>query len=244
MTILRSSLLAAYDNLVFGISTRLGGVSPPPFGMNLSYHVGDESESVNRNAELFFGALGIPLDLRAVPKQVHSNIVKRIDSVGIREECDGLVTDSRNVFLCVSIADCVPIFLYDPEKNAVAAIHAGWRGTTNRICTNAVRSMKEEFGSQTEDLLAYIGPAAGSCCYVVGEDVAKQFDGTFVRRGKEVTYVDLKAANIQQLVDEGVSRARVELSGYCTICHPELLHSYRRDKRNSGRMMGAIGLRG
>ena len=243
MTILRSFLLATHENLVFGISTRLGGVSSPHFGMNLSHHVGDERTSVDRNSELFFGALGIPLALRAVPKQVHSSTVKRIDSAGILEACDGLVSNSLDVYLCVSVADCVPIFLYDPRTKTVAAIHAGWRGTANRICTNAVRRMKEELGSQPEDLLAYIGPAASSCCYVVGDDVAKQFEPTFVRREKEVAYVDLKGANMKQLIDEGVSRACVEMSGYCTICHPELLHSYRRDKGNSGRMMGVIGLR-
>ncbi len=243
MTILRSSLLASHDNLVFGISTSLGGVSPPPYGMNLSYHVGDETLSVSRNSELFFGALGIPLDCRAVPKQVHSNVVKRVEFPGILEACDGLVTDAPHVYLCVSVADCVPILLYDPRKKAVAAIHAGWRGTVSRIGATAVQRMKEEFGSQPENLLAYIGPAASSCCYAVGDDVAKQFDAISVRREKEVIYVDLKGANMQQLVDEGVSRARVEVSGYCTICHPELLHSYRRDKGNSGRMMGVIGLR-
>ncbi len=244
MTILRSSRFAIHDNLVFGISTRLGGVSPPPFGMNLSYHVGDESVNVDRNAESFFGALRIPLDLRAVPKQVHSNVVKRVYSGGTLEACDGLVTDSPNVYLCVSVADCVPIFLHDPQKQAVAAIHAGWRGTVDRICATAVRKMKEEFGSRSEDLLAYIGPAASSCCYAVGDEVAKQFSATFVRRGEEVIYVDLKGANVQQLVDEGVPDARVEVSGYCSICHPKLLHSYRRDKGKSGRMVGVIGLRG
>jgi len=242
MTILRSSRLAANDILVFGISTRLGGVSPPPFGMNLSYHVGDESVNVDQNADLFFGALGIPLELRAVPKQVHSNVVKRVHSGGMLEACDGLVTDSLDVYLCISVADCVPVFLYDPQKRAVAAIHAGWRGTASRICTAAVRKMKEEFGSRSEDLFVYIGPAASSCCYAVGDEVARQFDATFVKREKEIIHVDLKGANVRQLFDEGIPGARIEVSEYCTICHPELLHSYRRDKGKSGRMVGVIGL--
>ena len=244
MIILHSPLLAEHDDVVSGISTRLGGVSPPPFGMNLSYHVGDTAENVSRNAELFFGAMGIPLDRRAVPKQIHSNVVKRVNAPSSVEACDALITNSTNLYLCVSVADCVPIFLYDPRQKAVAAIHAGWRGTASRISGNAVLRMKEEFQSNPDDLLAYIGPAASSCCYAVGDEVAQQFATNFVRREKGITTVDLKAANMQQLVDEGVLRECIDVSEYCTICRPELLHSYRRDKANSGRMMGVIGLRG
>ena len=243
MTILRSSRLSAYDDLVFGISTRLGGVSPPPLGMNLSFHVGDDPDNVRRNTELFFGALGIPLERRAIPKQEHTSIVKRVESGGSFPGCDALVTNVAHVFLSISIADCVPVFLFDSRLEAVAAVHAGWRGTVQQIASRAVRSMKEEFGSDPKNIEAYVGPSARSCCYAVGDEVARQFDGSFVRREEGKIFLDLKEANRRQLVDEGIPPDHIEASGYCTICHPELLHSYRRDGGKSGRMLGVIGLR-
>jgi hypothetical protein len=242
MTILQSSLLNPYENLLFGISTRLDGVSPQPFDLNLSFSVGDNPANVQRNRELFFGSLGIPLDRLAIPKQVHSGTVVRVESPGEYPACDALVTNILGVYLCVSVADCTPLLLYDPHKRVVAAVHAGWRGTVEHVAGNAVKKMKEQFGSLPENIIAYVGPAACSCCYNVGKDVASEFDATLVRKENDQIYIDLKTANVRQLVDAGVPKSQIEISGYCTICHPELFHSYRRDRESSGRMMSVIGM--
>jgi YfiH family protein len=228
--------------VVAAVSTRNGGISPAPLGMNLSFHVGDREENVRRNREIFFGWLGIRIDELAIPGQVHGTNVSRIGAPGAFPDCDALITDSPRVFLCVSVADCVPVLLFEPAVHAVAAVHAGWRGTVGRILEAAVRKMERTLGAQPGRLRAYLGPAASSCCYAVGEDVAARFDSRFVRRDGARPFVDLKQANAQQLLALGVSPDHIEISPFCTISDSTLFHSYRRDGLRSGRMTAVIGL--
>ncbi len=239
--IVTSRILSSVPRVRFGISTRRGGVSPEPYGMNLSFAVGDDERRVEENRKRFFGSLGIDQESVAIPGQVHGSRVVKVDSPGRYPECDGLVTDQPGVYCCVSVADCIPVFLLDSLRPAVGAVHAGWRGTVAGITKSAVELMRETFASQPENLLAYIGPGADGCCYEVGAEVAERFpQGTvIVREGKR--FVDLKKANREQLVRGGVPESNIEMSSSCTICD-SLYHSYRRDGKKSGRMMGVIGL--
>ncbi len=242
LSILRSEMLRECTNIIFGMSTRRGGVSPEPLGMNLSFNVGDDEANVLRNRELFFGQLGIKLDELAIPRQIHSATVHRVENAGMVNDCDALVTNVRRVFLCVSVADCVPVFLYDANANVVAGIHAGWRGTAARIVERAVAKMVDEFSAQPSDIKAFLGPSASSCCYSVGEDVASVFESQYTEQRDGKIFVDLKHSNFDQLVHCGVPRDQIEISPLCTISEQHLLHSYRRDKSASGRMMAVIGL--
>ncbi|MGB5873145.1 MAG: peptidoglycan editing factor PgeF [Bacteroidota bacterium] len=240
---MRPAIFHSRREIAAALSTRTGGVSPMPLGMNTSYSVGDEKENVEKNRELLVGGHGIGLAELASPQQVHSSTVRRVTEPGVYPECDALITDTPRVFLTVSHADCVPILLYSPAARAVAGIHAGWKGTASEIALVALRAMEEEFGSSPGDTLAFLGPAAGVCCYQVGEDVASRFDKRFVRGAKGTLYVDLKRSNLDQLCGAGVSVQKIEVSPYCTICRPDLFHSYRRDRDKSGRMMAVIGLK-
>ena len=224
------------------MSTRLGGVSPTPLGMNLSFSVGDNEENVQRNRELFFGALEVRLDELATQRQIHSGNVKIVRQPGNYPDCDAMITNQHRVFLCVSVADCVPIFLFDEKKMVVAGIHAGWRGTKAGIVSNTINLMKKEFGSDPENIVAFIGPSASVCCYEVGEEVASQFETGFVMRRDGKIFLDLKSANTSQLVQSAVPASSIEISPLCTITEKDTLHSYRRDGDRSGRMMGVIGL--
>jgi YfiH family protein len=228
--------------VVAALSTRQGGVSSPPLGMNLSFHVGDDANAVRRNREMFFGAVGIGLEELAIPRQVHSARVVSITRPGIDAECDGFVTGAARVFLCVSFADCVPMLLHDPVRSVVAAVHAGWRGTVAGIAREALRVMQEEHRCEPATIRVYIGPAAATCCYRVGSEVASRFPPQFVREAEGSTYVDLKSANRHQLIDSGVSPAFIETSPLCTITEAHLLHSHRRDGTSAGRMMAVIGI--
>ncbi|MER3525076.1 MAG: peptidoglycan editing factor PgeF [Ignavibacteria bacterium] len=243
LPILSAECFRTRDSVVFGMSTRRGGVSAAPYGMNCSFHVGDEEANVRANRHQFFASLNIAQHELAIPRQVHSATVCRADSPGAYEACDALITCGRKVFLAVSVADCVPIFLFDEKQHAVAAIHAGWRGTAGRIVERTVECMVTEFSSDPSDLLAFIGPAAGVCCYNVGEDVADMFAPSFVRRAEDKMFVDLKAANAAQLRRNGVNDTKIEIHPACTICDAEHFHSYRRDRERSGRMIGVIGMR-
>jgi len=227
--------------IVAAFSTRNGGVSPPPLGMNLSFRVGDDPSNVRKNRELFFGALGIPPDLIAAPGQVHGTTVRRVDEPGEYPETDALVSSATGLFLCVSVADCVPVLLFDTQGGAVGAVHAGWRGTASAIVAEAVRAMRAEFGTPPSRIVASIGPCASACCYTVGADVASRFPQECVRNDGGGLFVDLKSANRTQLIEAGVPPGSIELSPYCTISDSSIFHSYRRDGTKSGRMMGVIG---
>jgi hypothetical protein len=240
--VLRPAVFNAFTDVLAAVSTRNGGVSPDPMGMNTSFHVGDAEENVTRNRDLFCSSLGIAQHELAVPGQVHSAVVHRVDRPGKVPECDALVTSTPRVFLSVSVADCVPILLCDPSVRAVAAVHAGWRGTVAGILGRAIRRMCAEFAASPQTMIAYLGPSASSCCYFVGEDVVSQFDRRFVMRGNQGTVVDLKGANVQQLLDSGVPASQIEVSPSCTISESGLFHSFRRDRDRSGRMMAVIGI--
>jgi len=243
MNIISSKLLQSTGLIVCGISTRYGGVSPEPFSMNMSFNVGDVEENVRRNRGLFTQALGMRIDQLAIPMQVHSGVVKRANTPGYYPECDGLVTDMPQVHLCVSIADCVPVFIVETRCRVVAAIHAGWRGTSARIVGCAVEFLIREYKCSPEAIVAYIGPCAAACCYSVGQDVAEQFSGELTRKERGKIFVDLKAANVAQLVAAGVLPEKIEVSPHCTIGEPDMFHSFRRDRERSGRMMAVIGLK-
>lgn len=210
--------------------------------MNLSFNVGDSHENVVENRARFFRSLGIEESRVAFPRQCHSDRVVRVRSAGSYDSCDALITNDPQLFLAVTVADCVPIFFYDPIVKAVASIHAGWRGALLKIVPAAVEAMRFEFNSKASDLIAFVGPSARVCCYEVGPEVAEKFDARFTVRQKGKLFLHLKAVIHDQLRAHGVMGENIEMSDFCTICNPDLFHSYRRDKERSGRMMGVIGL--
>lgn len=226
-------------------STRLGGVSLPPYdSMNLGMSVNDLKENVIKNRELFFGESGIGLHQLVISKQVHDNKVYVANVPIITEGYDALITNKPNVFLAISIADCTPILIYDTRNKAVAAIHAGWKGTVAKIVTNTLQKMQETYGTKGYDCKAYIGACIGYTNFEVGEEVAQHFDAAFKKfdEQKQKWFVDLKSTNKKQLLDFGVIDENIEVSDYCTVKDENLFFSHRRDKGLSGRMMVAIGL--
>lgn len=239
--VINSEIFKPFDEIIFGFSTRIGGVSPEPYGMNLSFSVGDDKLNVIKNRELFFGTLKIGLDELAIPKQVQGANIKRVYVQGGYDDCDGLITNSYGVFLAITTADCLPVFLFDPVAKCVGAVHAGWRGLTLDIIPNAIKMMQVELGSLPENILVFIAPAAGVCCYEIQSDVASKFLEKYIVRKKNI-YLDMKLCANDQLIKSGIRNSNIEISNYCTICNPELFHSYRRDNKKSGRMMGVIGL--
>lgn len=166
-------------------------------------------------------------------KQIHSDIAwEARECSGCIGEGDALITAEPGLLLTIRTADCIPVLIADPVRRAVAAIHAGWRGTVSGIAGKTVKKMTESFSSDPGDLIAAIGPGIGKCCFEVGPEVAAQFaiDGM---------YVDLADANRRDLISEGVSR--IAVGAPCTCCQAGLFHSFRRDKAH-GRMVSAIGI--
>jgi hypothetical protein len=241
--IIQSKLFSNYQYLKFGISTRIGGISPEPFGLNLSFNVGDDPTRVNENRRRFFSALAIPIERLATPNQVHSAKVCLVSKPGAYESCDALITITSEIFLVVTVADCLPIFLFDPTAKSIGAVHVGWRGSKLRILERTIKAMETEFGTKRKNIITTIGPSARACCYEVGKDVANEFNDKLLRKSENKKYyLDLILFNRDILVDSGIQGNHIEISQNCTICSRSLFHSYRRDGKASGRMMGVIGI--
>jgi polyphenol oxidase len=260
--------------LVQGFSTRLGGVSTLDGQkvLNLSFMEWDSKENVVENRRLLQSAVGAK-DLTLVAmKQIHSALIRPFPSPPAQAcKGDGSATNARGVLLAIQTADCVPILLVDPKKRAVAAVHAGWRGTLARITQKAVGRMQFEFGSNPSDLLAAIGPSIGPCCYEVGADFVTKFTAQFAdaadyfdeaRSGEEPNpllwmnmmppghqpppknvHLDLRKANLSQLLAAGLRVQNIYTSNLCTSCRTDLLFSYRKEGARSGRLLAVVGIR-
>ncbi len=178
-------------------------------------------------------------------RQIHSDKVLAAKQPGCLGEGDALITDRPGLTLTIRTADCLPVLIADPEKQAVAAIHAGWRGALQEVVPKTVEVMRERFGSRSEDLVIAVGPGIGPCCFEVGPEVALQFSGLFPERHdlSTRTRIDLVETICRQLGRNGVKMRQVATSGLCSACRPDLFHSYRRDREAAGRMVTAICVR-
>ena|SRR6218665_1264341 len=226
-------------------STRLGGVSPRPFdSLNLGLSVGDDPQNVQKNRELFFGGLNIDLAQLSKSHQVHGDNVLVVDKPGNYEGYDAQVTNKKNVFLVASIADCTPVLIHDEKNGAVAAIHAGWRGTAAQIAGKTLERMFRQYGTQGRDCKAFIGACISYANFEVGEEVAAHFDASLKRfdADKQKWFVDLKGANAAQLKAFGIPAEHIEITGRCTVNDNDLFFSHRKEQGKTGRMMAVIGL--
>ena len=173
-----------------GFSTRRGGLSRAycaedvPGELNLGFTADDNRDSVIRNRQLLAEAItGDESTPIVTLRQFHSNLVAvvgKADSSRARPlKADGLMTAEPGILLAIQTADCIPVLVADRKRRAVAAFHAGWRGTAKRIVETGIGRMRFEFGSRPEDLIAAIGPGVGACCYAVGEEVLSSFESQF-----------------------------------------------------------------
>lgn len=238
------------DGVVHAISTRLGGVSEPPYDtLNLSLSVPDEPERVLENRRRFVGALGGDPSRLVSSRQVHGDDVLAVTDDFEPEaplvRADVQVTDRPGWLLSLRFADCVPLLMVHPERRAIAAVHAGWRGTLKGAAATAVRALQERFGAEPAGLWVGIGPAIGPCCYEVGEEVAEQFADRgrgIVRNGSARPHLDLWALNHQAVAAMGVPAEQIEVAELCTRCKAELFFSHRAQGYPAGRFSAALGL--
>lgn len=180
-----------------------------------------------------------PPDSISTLRQVHSDTVVLADGrKGCLGEGDALLSNTPGVTVAVKTADCLPILLVDGANRAVAAVHAGWRGTVRQIARRSVDAMRQAFATRPADLLAVMGPGIGACCYEVGPEVAAEFGLSGRAR------VNLPEVNRLQLIAEGIPAAQIYASKLCTQCRPEDFWSYRREKEGAGRMFSFAGVRG
>ncbi len=237
-------IFAPFKNrLFFTITNRYGGVSPRPYeSLNLALHVGDEPKNVLENRTLLSQKHNFTLQNLIYMDQTHSSNIAIIKDSSINkiENCDALITDVKNIPLMVMVADCIPILVYDKKRDAIAVIHAGRDGTFNEIAKKTIIKMKDEFGSEADDILVHLGVSIHSCCYEVGKDIARLVDDKFKEKRDKSWYLDLQSMNVEQLKSVGVTN--VEVSNSCSCCNKEYF-SYRRDGV-TGRFAGVLKLHG
>jgi YfiH family protein len=274
LQILQVPALTNIPWLLHGFSTKLDGLSNLDGEkiLNLGFTEWDSRENVLENRRRFqfsLGAADLPL---VTLKQFHSDVVHVFGTVPT-DPCrgDASTTNRPGLLLGIQTADCVPILLVDPRKRAIAAVHAGWRGTLQRIVVKAIGKMQMEFATKPADLLAALGPAIGGCCYEVGTEVSSAYLAQFpnaaewfdeLRTGDEPNplqwltmmppghqpppknvHLDLRKANRAQLLAAGLSARNIFVSDLCTACRPDLLFSYRKQGPQSGRLLSVIGIR-
>ena len=251
------------DGFTNAFSTRLGGVSPmPEAALNLAGFNEDDAENIYENRrrflQLFEGNWTLAgcwqmhsADIRIVHNQLEAQSKPGV--LGDDVHCDALVSNTPKILLSVKTADCVPVLLGDPETGAFAAVHAGWRGTSESIVMKAIAQLQSEYNTRPENLRAAIGPAANTCCYEVDSDVIERFkerfpqsDHLFAPTRAGHARIDLQTANKDQLTFAGVPPERIHVAPFCTMDRNDLFFSYRREKSvqgRVGRLMSVIGRR-
>lgn len=229
----QSTLLSIFHGVIHGFSVRSMG----------------DMKNNKKNRESYSHMLGTSTP-PVLAEQVHGSLMGLVDgTVGdVVSGVDGLV--SRGISIAVTVADCVPVLLFDPSAHICAVAHAGWQGTLGGIITNAVDRMVE-CGASLDTIVACIGPHIGACCYNVSEERAKKFLDTFGQEDKLAMlqndgrwHLDIGWANYRQLLDSGVVAHRIDAPPICTSCQNDSFFSYRKDTKDTfGEIMGIIEFR-
>lgn len=235
-------------------TTRHGGVSRAPYSsLNLGYHTGDDADAVTANRRLVADALHIEVDRLITLKQIHSDrvvVLEREEDLKLKKGSSGdaLITHLSNVAISILCADCQAIYLYDPKTRVIAVAHAGWRGAVAKIAAKCLEEMSKVYGSRPADCYAALSPAAGSCCYEVGEDVYQAIKEAFPKifrelleeKGNGKWFFNISQTNCLVLQDAGVLRENISISSFCTICRQDLFFSYRGSHGETGRMAAIL----
>ena len=260
---LSASCFDEIPGIHLAIATRFGGVSEGMYSsLNFSVSQGDDPVKVRENFKRFGNAIGLPAEQMVLSQQTHTTNLRYCTGEdggkGILRErgytdIDGLYTDQPGVGLVISFADCVPVFLADPVKRVIAAVHSGWRGTVGRIGTKMVRIMNDRYGCNPQNIQALIGPSICRDCYEVDEPVITRFKDEYspeqwpllfeqseeqIRTGH--CQLDLWQAARLNLLEAGVDDQHITVTNLCTCCNPDLIFSHRATGGRRGVTVGVI----
>lgn len=254
-----NSLKKHSDILTHCVTTRLGGVSEGECtSLNLSFNRNDKRENVIKNYKIIADAIGVDFNKMILSNQVHDNkiwvvkpedagkgLVKESDIIGF----DGLSTNCVGIPLVTFYADCVPVLMLDPVKKAITAVHSGWKSTVKNISCEALKLMKDTYGSDLKDIQVVIGPSICKDCFEVDADVyncfieafswCKQF--TDYKYGKY--HIDLQRIIKQNLVNSGVLEQNIAISDVCTKCNNDVFFSFRGDNGKTGSLVAIMMLK-
>lgn len=253
----------AFESVTTFVTTRhnASGFAPQQGNFNLGLYCGDDPQVVETNLQRLSTALGIGRNSLYYPRQVHGHEVLVIDEafthlpacdkMNLLDGVDAIITDVPTVAIAVTTADCVPVILVDTVHRAVAAIHAGWRGTAQDIVRHTLEAMQQRYGTQPDDVQAGIGPCIGVEAYEVGDEVVDALqqagyilDGiAHYNRNTAMIHIDLAAANADSLLRCGVPLDRIEVCGICTHRNSDTFYSVRALGANTGRFLTGVMMR-
>lgn len=229
------------EKVVLRFFDRHGGVSTFPYASNnVSFGVGDPDKNVQENRRTLKSRMQLSALVSA--RQVHGDAVFRVVEApqdSVLGEFDAIVTDQIGVGLLIQTADCQPVFLYDPGKNVIGAVHSGWRGSVQNIVGKTLLHMQELYGSSPDHILCAIGPSLGPCC---GEFIhyKSELPRSFFPYMVEENHFDFWQITVTQLLEKGVSKENISVAGICTSCSDDYF-SYRRACRENGGITGRNG---
>ena len=236
-------IFSGYENVVAFTSTK------QTFDVVNPRFTGDTKDIFENNRILLAEKLMIKPEQLIFPRQTHTNCVAEILDIPENEikETDALVTNQTGICLCVQTADCVPILLFDPINNVVAAVHAGWRGTVKKIVEIAVQKMVVKYNSSPENIVAAIGPSISPDIYEVGnevvEEVKKSIPNAEILLHKNSSgkfHFNLWEANRQILLENGLQKKNIEILGECSFSQNNKYFSARKEGMETGRMVSGI----
>lgn len=244
-----------------GFSTREGGVSKEHLStMNLGFSRGDLESNVLENHKIISEAIGFDYKNIVTTNQTHTTNVRIVTEKdkgkGIitprdYSDVDGLITNVRNLPLATYYADCVPLYFLDTKNKVIGLSHSGWKGTVNKIALVTVNIMKENFGTDSKDVIACIGPSICQSCYEISDDVAKEFMVAFkghekeilIDKGNEKYQLDLWKANVLNFVESGIELSNIAVTDICTCCNKDILFSHRGLKGMRGNLAAFLMLK-
>lgn len=250
------------NGVIHAFSTRIGGVSEGVYAsMNFSFSRGDRADAVRENYRRMAQVLGVDAEKMVLSHQTHTTHVRRVTSAdagkGIWRErdyqdVDGLITNVSGMTLVTFYADCVPLYLYDPEHHAIGLSHSGWRGTVHRMGEVTLREMKLAYGTRPESVIACIGPSICRDCFEVGAEVIEEFakgfaschhDALFAKKDNGKYQLDLWKANQLVFLEAGVPEHQIHTTNICTKCNPDYLFSHRAMGDKRGNLAAFLTLR-
>lgn len=242
MKIIIAKIFEQFPEIIFGISTKFKLDNTDRFNFNMSSKIGDEVERVESNRRLFFETLGLSIENVAHQNQIHSNIIKETGYGGNVGESDAIITPRKGIGIAISAADCTTIYIYDKVEKVIAGVHSGWRGTEKKILLKALERLNTEFDSIPENLFVFIAPSISQNNYEVGKEVSEKFDGIYSIPIGDKYLLDVSKINFDMLVKFGIPKEQIEVSELCSF-DESYIHSFRRDKSESGRAFGVIALK-
>jgi YfiH family protein len=248
------------DKILAGVTERNCHIYPDGLSFGVTEHF--DSQTVRKHRKLLADFLGVKVEDFVLLHQVHSDIIHIVEEMGrncygkttkhkpssfsnnldSKFDGDALITSIKGKILGVKIADCAGILMYDIKKEIVSAVHSGWRGSAQKILPKTISKMQERFGTNPKDILVFISPVPDAQKYEVGQEVAELFPRSTVISPDGKYFFDNRKELLLQLLQSGIEERNIEISPICTISNLNL-HSYRRDKDKSGRMLAFIGMK-